>query len=199
MATALRLRLGSVLIAAIFSPSLAASAPLGTAADSDREAVEGDQAARTDLLSVLGDVSALATKTRLNADYVPGILNVLNGDELVALGARTVWEALELVPSVQIERNNNGGRRVAIRSFQHSNGNVKLLLNSVAMNNAFAGYSNILYIPIEQVERIEVIRGPGSAVHGEWSETIMLICPSNSPFQSCSRLAAPRTGGQHLF
>lgn len=169
MATARRLRLGVVLIAAIFSPSPAVSEPLSAASGKDREEVEGDQDARTDLLSVIGDVSALATKTRLNADYVPGILSVLNGDELVALGARTVWEALELVPGVQIDRNNNGGRRVAIRGFQHSNGNVKLLLNSVAMNNAYAGYSNILYIPIEQVERIEVIRGPGSAVHGEYA------------------------------
>ncbi|BCU05718.1 TonB-dependent receptor plug domain-containing protein [Allochromatium tepidum] len=169
MATARRLRLGVVLIAAIFSPSPAVSEPLSAASGDDREEAEGDRDARTDLLSVIGDVSALATKTRLNADYVPGILSVLNGDELVALGARTVWEALELVPGVQIERNNNGGRRVAIRGFQHSNGNVKLLLNSVAMNNAFAGYSNILYIPIEQVERIEVIRGPGSAVHGEYA------------------------------
>ncbi|WP_186342921.1 TonB-dependent receptor domain-containing protein [Allochromatium palmeri] len=118
---------------------------------------------------MLDDMSTLATKTRLNADYVPGILSVLNGDELIALGVRTVWQALELVPSVQIDRNNNGGLRVAIRGFQHSNGNVKLLLNSVAMNNAYAGYSNILYIPIEQVERIEVIRGPGSAVHGEFA------------------------------
>jgi outer membrane receptor for ferrienterochelin and colicins len=169
MATAPRLRFGSVLIIAIFSAPLAAAEPLSARADADRDDIEGDQTARTDLLSVLGDVSALATKTRLNADYVPGILSVLNGDELVALGARTVWEALELVPGVQIDRNNNGGRRVAIRGFQHSNGNVKLLLNSVAMNNAFAGYSNILYIPIEQVERIEVIRGPGSAVHGEFA------------------------------
>ncbi len=123
----------------------------------------------SDLLSVIDDVSTLATKTRMNADYVPGILSVLHGDELVALGAHTVWEALELVPGVQIERNNNGGLRVAIRGLQHGNGNVKLLLNSAAMNNAYAGYSNILYIPVEQVESIEVIRGPGSALHGEFA------------------------------
>ncbi|MBK1654493.1 TonB-dependent receptor plug domain-containing protein [Allochromatium vinosum] len=169
MATARRLRLRSILIAALFGPLPAIAGPLSKPAGSDQGAVVGDQAARADMLSVLGDVSALATKTRLNADYVPGILSVLNGDELVALGVRTVWEALELVPGVQIDRNRNGGLRVAIRGFQHSNGNVKLLLNSVAMNNAFAGYSNILYIPIEQVERIEVIRGPGSAVHGEFA------------------------------
>ena len=169
MATASRLRLRFALIVAILGPSPLLSGSLNAATGSAREEAEDDQTARTDLLSVLGDVSALATKTRLNADYVPGILSVLNGNELLALGANTVWEALELVPGVQIDRNSNGGRLVAIRGFQHSNGNVKLLLNSAAMNNAFGGYSNILYIPIQQVERIEVIRGPGSAVHGEYA------------------------------
>lgn len=128
-----------------------------------------DRAARSDLLSVLDDVSSLATKSRMNADFVPGILSVLHGEELVALGVHSVWEALALVPGVQIDRNSNGITHVTIRGLQHGNGNVKLLLNSAAMNNAFGGYSNILQIPVEQVDRIEVIRGPGSAIHGEFA------------------------------
>ena len=133
------------------------------------ESEDADQAALSDLLTVIEDVSALATQTRLNADFVPGILTVLHGEELVALGVQTVWEALTLVPGVQIGRNSNGARLVFIRGLQHGNGNVKLLLNSVAMNNAYSGYSNILSIPVEQVQRIEVIRGPGSAVYGEFA------------------------------
>lgn len=128
-----------------------------------------DQAALSDLMQVIDDASTLATRTRLNADFVPGILTVLHGEELVALGVRTVWDALALVPGVQIGRNSNGSRLVFIRGLQHGNGNVKLLLNSVAMNNAYSGYSNVLFIPVEQVERIEVIRGPGSAVYGEFA------------------------------
>ncbi|NEV61879.1 TonB-dependent receptor plug domain-containing protein [Thiorhodococcus minor] len=157
-----------VLFAAISLQGLAGE-PQRTAIRTQPEDVGDDQSAKADLLSVIDDVSTLATKTRMNADFVPGILSVLDGDELAALGAHTVWEALALVPGVQIDRNNNGGLLVSIRGFQHANGNVKLLLNSVAMNNAFGGYSNILYTPVEQVERIEVIRGPGSAVHGEFA------------------------------
>ncbi|WP_043753737.1 TonB-dependent receptor plug domain-containing protein [Imhoffiella purpurea] len=146
---------------------MAAAAPPKVQTDSHLGVVEGDRTAKADLMSVIDDVSTLATKTRMNADYVPGILSVLDGDELVALGVSRVWDALEMVPGVQIDRNNNGGLLVAIRGFRHGNGNVKLLLNSAPMNNAFAGYSNILFIPVEQVDSIEVIRGPGSALHGE--------------------------------
>ena len=37
-----------------------------------------------------------------------------------------------------------------------------------------------------------------SAVEGEWSDTTRSIVPSARPAQSASRLASPRTGGQHL-
>lgn len=128
-----------------------------------------DEAYLADLLAVLEETTELATKTRLNADYVPGILTMLHGEELVALGVHTVWEALELVPGVQITRNNYGDLRVSIRGLQHGNGNIKMLLNTVPMNKAYSGYGHILHIPVEQVERIEVIRGPGSAIHGEFA------------------------------
>ncbi|WP_200328505.1 TonB-dependent receptor plug domain-containing protein [Thiocystis violacea] len=167
MATAPLFRLAAILIVTAFSLPATATEQRSSVTDPRRDDIKGNRAAKADLLSVIDEASTLATKTRMNADYVPGILSVLDGDELVALGVHTAWEALELVPGVQIDRNNNGGLRVAIRGFQHANGNVKLLLNSAPMNNAFGGYSNILYIPVEQVERIEVIRGPGSAMHGE--------------------------------
>ncbi len=129
----------------------------------------GDYSEMAALLGTLEDVTELATHTRMNADFVPGILSVLHGEEMVALGVHTVWEALELVPGVQITRNNLGELRVSIRGLQHGNGNIKVLLNSVAMNKAYSGYGHVFHIPVEQVERIEVIRGPGSAVHGEFA------------------------------
>lgn len=156
-----------LILSALVHGALMAGAPL--VAFAAAESARDDQAALSDLLSVIDDVSALATRTRLNADFVPGILTVLHGEELVALGVQSVWEALALVPGVQIARNNNGALRVFIRGLQHGNGNIKLLLNAVAMNNAYSGYANILSIPVEQVQRIEVIRGPGSAVYGEFA------------------------------
>ncbi|NEV63977.1 TonB-dependent receptor plug domain-containing protein [Thiorhodococcus minor] len=161
--------LAALLIMTALSLPLAAAEQSRPTLDADHDVATTDHSAKEDLLSVIDDVSSLATKTRMNSDYVPGILSMVDGEEALALGARTVWEALELVPGIQIDRNNNGGLRVAIRGFKHGNGNVKLLLNSVPINNSYSGYSNILYAPIEQVERIEVIRGPGSTVHGEFA------------------------------
>src|SRR5258706_7182403 len=51
-----------------------------------------------ELEALLNEQTELATKTRMNHDYVPGMVTVLQGDELEGLGVRNVWEALSLVP-----------------------------------------------------------------------------------------------------
>ncbi len=53
------------------------------------------------LMAILNEETAVATQTRLNADFVPGIVSVLSGDELEAMGIETAWEALSLVAGVQ--------------------------------------------------------------------------------------------------
>lgn len=124
------------------------------------------------LMSLLEEETELVTKTRMNADYVPGIVTVLQGDELEALGARTVWDALALVPGIQIARSGTGGPTLVMRglAFPFNNSNVKVLINSVSVSRESAGINAFaLLIPIEQVERIEVIRGPGSILYGDFA------------------------------
>jgi iron complex outermembrane receptor protein len=124
------------------------------------------------LMALLDEQTAIATRTRMNADYVPGMVTVLHGDDLEARGFRTVWEALALVPGMETAMEKTGRRRVLVRGLGNTwaSGNVKILLNDVSMNSAELGLAEPVFnIPIEQVERIEVIRGPGSAIYGEYA------------------------------
>ncbi|WP_295400099.1 TonB-dependent receptor [uncultured Thiocystis sp.] len=124
------------------------------------------------LLALLETETELATKTGMNANFIPGIATVLNGDELLARGARTVWESLSLVPGITQGLEMTGERQILSRGvgFGYASGNVKILLDGVSMNSTLLATANaVLNIPIEQIERIEVIRGPGSSVHGEYA------------------------------
>ncbi len=126
------------------------------------------------LLALLDEQTTIATKTRLNADYVPGMVTVLHGDKLESMGARNVWEALAGVPGIELSIEETGRKQIVVRGIgrTYASGNVKILLNGVAMNSAQYAYAPpVLNLPVEQVERIEVIRGPGSAIHGEFAYT----------------------------
>ncbi|MCU7906350.1 MAG: TonB-dependent receptor [Candidatus Thiodiazotropha sp. (ex Epidulcina cf. delphinae)] len=124
------------------------------------------------LLSLLDSQTALATKSRMNADYIPGMATILYGKNLLVRGARTVWEALGLVPGISLGMEFTGERQVLSRGVGHgyASGNIKILLNGVSLNSTLLATANpVLNMPIEQIARIEVIRGPGSSVHGEYA------------------------------
>lgn len=125
-----------------------------------------------DLLSVVQQETQLATKTRMNSDYVPGIVTVLNGNDLEALGITNAGEALGLIPGILAARDRNGVPNVIVRGldFPFNSGNIQIQINGVSLVRADAGFNSAaLLIPVEQIDRIEVIRGPGSVVYGDYA------------------------------
>jgi len=124
-----------------------------------------------DLLQELEQVTAIATRTKLNIDYVPGMVTVLHGRDLEKQGIHTFTEALQTVPGVEITVSDEGQSNYVMRGIgkSFSSGKIKMLINGRAMNAALTAASTISVIPLSLVERIEVIRGPGSAVYGEYA------------------------------
>jgi iron complex outermembrane receptor protein len=133
-------------------------------------AAEGEELAS--LLALLDQETAVATKSRMNSDYVPGIVTVLDAEEMLALGFRTVWEALVLVPGIHALRDPNGSPTLMVRGldFPFNSGNMKILIDSVPLSRDNVGINGaVLDLPLAMVERIEVIRGPGSVVYGDFA------------------------------
>jgi len=134
--------------------------------------LKADDAELEDLLKIVSEETEIATKTRMNGDYVPGIVSVLHGEELLALGARTVWDALSMVPGIEAVRDPSGVPSLVVRGIQFpfNSGNVKVLIDSMPAARDNAGINTvILDLPIQLVDRIEVIRGPGSVVYGDFA------------------------------
>ncbi|MBE0493636.1 MAG: TonB-dependent receptor [Thiomicrospira sp.] len=131
-----------------------------------------DEQAYQELMALLNAQTELVTRTKVNADYVPGSISVLRGTELMRYGVRTVKDALSMTTSIEIQPNHLGQSVLVMRGLgtPYSGGTVKLMLDDVNMVSASAGYSEgILHMPIEQVERIEIIRGASSVLHGDFA------------------------------
>jgi iron complex outermembrane receptor protein len=116
----------------------------------------------------------IATKTEMDADLAPGIVTVLQGSELEERGIHTVWDALTLIPGLDTSVTANGSLQLTVRGIGNviAVGKVKIMLNNVPVNSTYTAEAEPVYsIPVEQVERIEFIRGPGAALYGKGAYT----------------------------
>jgi outer membrane receptor protein involved in Fe transport len=110
------------------------------------------------------DTLALATRHAESVTRVPAIAASFGRDQLRALGARTVADVLDVVPGLTISRDVQGFHRVAVRGLRND-AEVLFLLNGHRLNNFFDGRA-LYNLPVENLDRIEVIRGPGSSLYG---------------------------------
>ncbi len=111
----------------------------------------------------------LATGTPKPPEDAPAILSVITAEDLALTGARTLAEALERVPGLHVMPSINRLTPLfAIRGiFSDSTPQVLVQIDGVDISELTAlSTPYAFHYPIQFVERIEVIRGPGSALHG---------------------------------
>ena len=146
-----------------------------------------EQAPSPDLLELLSEdidrYSQIATNTRQNVDYMPYVISVLESDELNKLSVQTLRDALALVPGIDLSIGMAGIKNPVFRgSNPYALGQSKLLIDGVVVNDTlFGAYVQYLDMPVELIQRIEVVRGPGSLmshVNG-YSGSIHVITKAN--------------------
>ena len=94
---------------------------------------------------------------------------VITEEEIKNKGAQNLAEALRGVPGVQVSRRTNNSWEVSIRGFDNLYSNKLLVLidGRTVYTPIFSGtYWNFTNYPVSDIERIEVIRGPGASIWG---------------------------------
>ncbi len=98
-----------------------------------------------------------------------GAVFVLTREDLRRSGARTLPEALRLVPGVHVAQINGSQWAVSTRGFAGRFANKLLVLvdGRSVYTHLFSGvFWEELDIPLSEIERIEIVRGPGGALWG---------------------------------
>jgi len=129
----------------------------------------------------------------------PSAVTVLTREDIEASGARTLPEVLRLVPGMDIYILKPMWYSVGVRSrTTEASDTVQLLINGRDVTMEFFGFPAWAVYPfsMDEVERIEVIRGPGSALYGSnaFSGIVHVITrqPDEGPMASFSI-----RGGEH--
>jgi iron complex outermembrane receptor protein len=107
------------------------------------------------------------------ADDEPGTVYVLTEEDIRRSGARGLHEVLETVPGLEIVTDNLGRGRVIVRGVPAAltsggSENLLVLLNGLKLNENVTGgaFAVNLDLPVDNIKRIEVVRGPGSVLYG---------------------------------
>ena len=111
----------------------------------------------------------LASRKEERVTDTPAAVFVLTHEEIRRSGATGIAEALRLVPGMQVARIDANKWAVSARGFNGRFAN-KLLVKidgRTVYSSLFAGVDWVAHdIGLEEVERIEVIRGPGASLWG---------------------------------
>jgi len=148
---------------------LVAGARYGLGEESGAQTVDPDSFALESLFTM--EVTT-ASKFPQKLSDAPGVMSVVTRDELRRFGAQTVGEALERVPGLAASSGYFTDRlMVGVRGdYVKENGShVLILLNGRPTREVMEGgvISDVLRsFPVNALERIEVIRGPGSVLYG---------------------------------
>jgi outer membrane receptor protein involved in Fe transport len=124
------------------------------------------------LLQIYGDeeMLSIATGNKQPIAKAPAVATVITAEDIKAMGATDIDEVLESVPGLHVARNPAGYNPVyTIRGiYSGQNPQVLVLINGIPITNLFLGNRNDIWggMPVQSVARIEVIRGPGSAIYG---------------------------------
>ena len=117
------------------------------------------------------DTTITATESRRALGNAPAIVTVITEKQIKDMGIHRLIEALESVPGMHVSYPSDiaSGHTLTVRGLKTSEAeNTLLMINGHRVNNPYSGSWTFLFdeFPLADVRRIEVIRGPGSALYG---------------------------------
>lgn len=146
----------------IFSLVMLFFIPVGINAEEEKDF------ANINLESLLEIETVTAAQKSQKVSQAPAVISVLTSKDIENLGVQTLYEALEYLSGVVVTESYFGYTMVNIRGVLQYNYNNKVLflVNGHPVYEVVNGSFHLETIPLRAVERVEVIRGPGSALYG---------------------------------
>ena len=107
-----------------------------------------------------------ATRQLQRADELLASVDQIDREEIERAGPGTVLDLLARQPGVQVAANGGPGKTSSLY-LRGANGNhTILLIDGVRIGSVTSGQPSLESIPLSQIERIEILRGPASAMYG---------------------------------
>ncbi len=121
--------------------------------------------------SVADAETSVASSRSRRIRETPGVVTVIPRDEMLASGARYASDVLARVPGFEVGVDVAGATGAGFRGIWGHEGKILYLVDGVELNDLSYGTFPLLqHLNVEQLDRLEIIRGPGSALYGGHAE-----------------------------
>lgn len=114
----------------------------------------------------LDDIVVTASRVEQARNNVVGDVTVIDRKTIERAGAGSFTDLLRLQPGVQISTNGGAGTSSNIFLRGTNDQHVVVLVDGLRINSATLGTTSYENIPLAQIEKIEILRGPASSLYG---------------------------------
>ncbi|NTV10979.1 MAG: TonB-dependent receptor [Zoogloea sp.] len=114
----------------------------------------------------LGQVVVTATRQATRASELLASVDVIEHEEIERAGQSTLLDLLAQQPGIQVSQNGGPGKTSSLLIRGTNANHAILLIDGVRLGSATTGQAALESIPLGQIERIEILRGPASALYG---------------------------------
>lgn len=113
----------------------------------------------------------VSSKTSLKPRETPGIVSIITADEIRTSGARDLVDIFQTIPGFNFGYDVDGVVGLSSRGNWGHEGKILVLVDGLEMNEGLYTTNQFgNHFPVDQIEKIEIIRGPGSSLYGGYAE-----------------------------
>ncbi len=114
----------------------------------------------------LDPVVVTATRSARTVDEALAAVSVIDRDDIERLQVDSLQELLRGLPGLSISNNGGAGKATSVFIRGSESDHVLVLIDGIKVGSATLGTTAFQDIPLAQIERIEIVRGPRSSLYG---------------------------------
>lgn len=116
--------------------------------------------------NLLDEIVVTATRTAQTADEALAAVTVITRKDIEQSTAQSLIELLRGVPGVSMTSNGGAGKTTSVNLRGANDDHVLVLIDGIKVGSATTGKAAFQDFPLDQIERIEIVRGPRSTLYG---------------------------------
>lgn len=113
------------------------------------------------------DVIVTASRVSQPRESVIADVTVIDSEEIERAGQSSFIELLQTQPGIEISSNGGPGKTSSVFLRGTNPNQVVVLIDGMRVGSATAGTTTFENLPLAQIEKIEILRGPATSLYGQ--------------------------------